>query len=202
MSVLEAPSGNVIIANPQMWELFGLDPSVEFNAELFDKLQIFDHQGLPFPKEDWDIWKVLSTGRTMMREIEIVRPNGQRRFVSSTNMAVRDSAGAIVAAVVILIDNTDQVKARAALMQSEHRFRDLADALPQIVWTADASGAVDYYNQQWNNYFGITVDGSPVSWARVIHPDDFERAEERWQQCLATGQVYNMSYRLRGDDGQ
>ena len=44
------------------------------------------------------------------------------------------------------------------LRESEERYRALADAMPQIVWTADADGAFDYYNQRWFEYTGMTLE--------------------------------------------
>ena len=55
---------------------------------------------------------------------------------------------------------------------SEARYRQLADAMPQIVWSADASGAANYFNRRWFEYTGMTADDiGPNAWRRVVHPD-------------------------------
>jgi PAS domain S-box-containing protein len=202
MSILEAPTGKVIIANPQFGTLFGIDHKGPFADIQKDRYKVLDSQGNVLHEKDWNVWAVLKTGKTLSRDVEIVRPDGKRLFITSTIVPVCDGAGKILAAASILIDNTDQKKARSALMESEHRFRHLADALPQIVWTAEAGGTIDYYNQQWNNYFGPSMDGSPVSWSKVIHPEDLQRAEERWNHCLKVGEIYHMAYRLKGQEGE
>ncbi|MFN3431124.1 MAG: PAS domain-containing protein, partial [Candidatus Sericytochromatia bacterium] len=89
------------------------------------------------------------------------------------------------------------------LSQSEARFRELADAMPQIVWTAVADGSLDYYNQRWFDYTGLTLEQTRGwGWDVVLHPDDLARTVDTWKECLATGKPYFMEYRFkRGEDG-
>jgi PAS domain S-box-containing protein len=92
---------------------------------------------------------------------------------------------------------------RAAAEANEQRYRFLAESIPQQVWTAQPDGALDYVNQQTVEYFSRT--GSEIvgdSWQQVIHPDDLEACLARWQRSLATGEVYEVEFRLkRGSDG-
>lgn len=93
---------------------------------------------------------------------------------------------------------------RDRLLESEQRFRMLAEAIPQIVWTADAEGGVDYVNQRWFEYTGTTLENAKgLTWMSMIHPDDREACAERWQASKTTGEVFDLQFRIKGaGDGE
>jgi PAS domain S-box-containing protein len=91
----------------------------------------------------------------------------------------------------------------AALRQeSEERYRELADAMPQIVWTATPEGRATYYNRRWHEFTGLQ-DGPSAGdeWVKVVHPDDLGPTLDRRQETLATGEVFEAQYRFLGADG-
>ncbi len=82
-------------------------------------------------------------------------------------------------------------------------FRQLADVIPQMVWSTLPDGYHDYYNAQWYAFTGMpegSTDGE--GWNGQFHPDDQERAWARWRHSLATGDPYEIEYRLRHHSGQ
>ncbi|MFM7349734.1 MAG: PAS domain-containing protein [Erythrobacter sp.] len=82
-------------------------------------------------------------------------------------------------------------------------FRQLADAMPQMVWSTLPDGAHDYYNAQWYEFTGVphgSTDGE--AWNGMFHPDDQERAWAVWRHSLATGEPYEIEYRLRHHSGE
>src|SRR3954449_4041549 len=85
---------------------------------------------------------------------------------------------------------------------SAERYRQLADAMPQIVWTSDDEGNATYYNRRWFDYTGM-ADGEvdAIAWSRVTHPDDLPSVVARREQSLADGTVFEVEYRFRGADG-
>lgn len=92
--------------------------------------------------------------------------------------------------------------ARRAALDSETRFRTLADTMPQMVWSTLPDGYHDYYNARWYEFTGMpegSTDGA--EWNGVFHPDDQERAWAVWRHSLATGDAYQIEYRLRHRDG-
>jgi PAS domain S-box-containing protein len=100
------------------------------------------------------------------------------------------------------VDTTDLVATRDALRDSNARFRTLADAMPQMVWSTLPDGFHDYYNSQWYNFTGVptgSTDGK--GWEGVFHPDDRPEAWKRWNHSLATGEPYEVEYRLRHRSG-
>ncbi len=90
----------------------------------------------------------------------------------------------------------------ARVADSEQRFRTLADTMPQMVWSTQPDGFHDYYNARWYEFTGMP-DGSTdgEGWNGMFHPDDQDRAWARWRHSLATGDPYQIEYRLRHQDG-
>ena len=87
----------------------------------------------------------------------------------------------------------------AMLAAGEARYRELSDAMPQLVWTADADGRLDHYNRQRARYFGAGQE--TANWTAIIHPDDLEPTRTAWRAALAAGTPFEMEHRLRLADG-
>ncbi|MBK4738310.1 PAS domain-containing protein [Noviherbaspirillum sp. DKR-6] len=105
--------------------------------------------------------------------------------------------------VVFFRDITRRRHNERAIRESEAKFRGITDAMPQMVWSTRADGHHDYYNRQWYDYTGVpegTTDGE--GWSGMFHPDDQPLAWERWRHSLATGEPYEVHYRLRHRSGQ
>lgn len=95
-----------------------------------------------------------------------------------------------------------EADAKTALNLSEDRFRVLADAMPQMVWSTRPDGYHDYFNARWYEFTGMArgaTDGE--AWNEVFHPDDRARADAVWRHSLATGEPYQVEYRLRHQRG-
>jgi PAS domain S-box-containing protein len=98
---------------------------------------------------------------------------------------------------------SERARGVAALRESEAKFRTIADAMPQMVWSTLPDGFHDYYNQQWYDFTGApagTTDGE--GWNGMFHPEDQPHAWELWRQSLATGATYEIEYRLRHRSGE
>ena len=89
-----------------------------------------------------------------------------------------------------------------SMRESEARYRALADAMPQIVWTTGPDGKATYYNRRWFEYTGLEP-GPPQGdeWIRVVHPDDLGPTIERRRATLQTGEVFEVEYRFKAADG-
>jgi PAS domain S-box-containing protein len=86
--------------------------------------------------------------------------------------------------------------------ESAEQYRQLADAMPQIVWTADTDGRATYYNRRWFDYTGMTPDEvDDRTWSRVTHPDDLPRTISLRERTLVDGSVFEVEYRFRAADG-
>jgi len=128
--------------------------------------------------------------------------DGRLRLIAWHNTTLTDDDGAITGTLSSGEDITERKRAEEALRASEAGFRQLADAMPQLVWTADPDGTVDYYNSRAEEYAGLahTLDGS-WTWRAVLHPDDLGYTVEAWQRAVASGRIYDCEHRMRMADG-
>jgi PAS domain S-box-containing protein len=113
-----------------------------------------------------------------------------------------DAAGQVAGAILVWRDISDLKRVGQALRDSERRFRTLADSMPQLVWTADPDGHVDYYNLRHKELQGIErlPDGT-YQWSPVLHPEDQGRTVEAWQAAMRTGKQYQIEHRVQLRDG-
>jgi PAS domain S-box-containing protein len=109
-----------------------------------------------------------------------------------------DENGAITNWFGVNTDISLQVQAEDAFAKSETRFRTLADAMPQMVWSASASGVLDYHNARWYEFTGAPVGATDgAGWTTMLHPEDSEAALATWRRALETGEAYYVEVRLR-----
>jgi PAS domain S-box-containing protein len=83
-------------------------------------------------------------------------------------------------------------------------LRHLADSMPQIVWITRPDGYHEYYNKHWWDFTGMSwEEARGDGWNVILHPEDRQRAIERWEHSLSTGEPYEIEYRLRrSQDGE
>lgn len=93
-------------------------------------------------------------------------------------------------------------KSGRRLPASQANLDVLTDAMPQIVWSTLPDGYHDFYNAKWYEFTGVPIGSSDgEGWSGLFHPDDQPRAWERWNRSLATGEPYEVEYRLRHHSG-
>jgi PAS domain S-box-containing protein len=82
--------------------------------------------------------------------------------------------------------------------RTEREMWQLADSMPQMVWAATPGGDIDYYNQRWYDYTGMTfAQSKDWGWQPVLHPDDLQNTIERWTEAFTTCGPYEVEYRFR-----
>jgi PAS domain S-box-containing protein len=104
--------------------------------------------------------------------------------------------------VLVARDLEARRRSAGALEQEREHFRQLADAMPQIVWVAHPDGYHDYFNQRWYDYTGVSPEVSiGFGWSGLLHPEDRERARTHWDLACRSGEPFEIEYRLRGRAG-
>jgi PAS domain S-box-containing protein len=140
-----------------------------------------------------------------------VKKDGSRFFANGVTNPLRDAQGRVLGFVKVLRDDTERINAETekkeaaeALRLSEERFRQIANALPQIIWTATSDFVVDWYNDWWFKYLGLprgTRWDDPDT--LPMHPEDVERTRPRLKEAVESGKDFFMEQRFRrGSDGQ
>ncbi len=143
-------------------------------------------------------------GRPYDVELQKFTATGRLIWARAMGEAVRDDEGNIVRLQGAFQDITAVKAAEESLMASNQRFRQLADAMPFIVWTAQADGTVNFSNSQFFDYTGVDpLEPAEKRWQPCLHPEDTDRCMEHWSRSVATYDPFDIEYRLRrGSDGE
>jgi len=95
------------------------------------------------------------------------------------------------------LEDTVQQRTNELLLSREH-FKYLANNIPQMSWTNLPDGEVNYYNQQWYNYTGLTPEESKEhGWDKIVHPDDLQNTVDRFEASLKSGEVFQIENRYK-----
>ncbi len=128
---------------------------------------------------------------------------------SGSVFAIEDSAAPIRGgsrqprgAIMVFRDVSEQRRAQKAAHESEERYRFLADATPNFIFTADSKGECDYFNQGWQDYTGLTLEQSQGHrWISALHPEDVSPTLSRWTAAVASGEAFEVECRLADNSG-
>ena len=201
--------GHLVLANAENKSIWGEYPMPEDVGSYAEWKGWWadgsERQGERVLAHEWAMARALA-GEEAPRdtvEIEPFDAPGTRKTILLRASPIRDHTGTVLGAVLAQTDITPQVNTEAALRESEAKFRTIADAMPQMVWSTRADGYHDYYNQQWYDFTGTpwgSTDGE--GWNNMFHPEDQARAWTAWRHSLATGETYEIQYRLRHHSGQ
>jgi PAS domain S-box-containing protein len=99
-------------------------------------------------------------------------------------------------------DITDRKRAEDQVRESEARFRQIAESLPQLIWTCAPEGPCDFLSRRWVEFTGRPLAEQLGSgWLQQIHPEDQARLMVAWQAAVTTGSAYREEFRIRRHDG-
>jgi PAS domain S-box-containing protein len=150
------------------------------------------------------VWaEKIKQGAPYTLEYRIVRPDGEVRWVDTRGKFQFDAKGKPVRLTGITMDITERKRAERELRENEAYFHALADATPNLVWTARPDGAVEYCNSRVRQYYGIVRrdDEGIWDWSSTVHEEDRERTLMAWETAVREGEVYECEHRLKLADG-
>jgi PAS domain S-box-containing protein len=93
-------------------------------------------------------------------------------------------------------------QAERALMHSDEVLRLVIDTIPTMAWTVRPDGAVDFINQRWLDYTGLSFEEEIKEPTRAMHPEDLSKVMENWLARMAAGESFEDEMRLRRADGE
>ena len=105
--------------------------------------------------------------------------------------------------LVITVDVTEQKHAEHILQDSERSLRRIIDTLPGLIWSAEADGSIDFLNQGWLEFTGMTQEQARGSgWMQSLHPEDTQYTGQKWAEAVRRRGLYEVEQRLRRADGE
>ncbi len=191
--ILDGRAGKCILSNPGFTKLFGgrellgrtpreVAPELEGQG-YFEMLESVYDTGHPVTANeypglaDWD-----DNGDTYLKYFNLVytpyRTNGE-----------------ITGVMIFGIDVTEQVIARDMVQVSEMEFKELANFIPQIVWTTSPDGTMTFLNKKWYEFTGPELNA--VLPRDMVHPDDIATYKKAWEHSLASGNPYEIEFRFK-----
>jgi PAS domain S-box-containing protein len=131
-----------------------------------------------------------------------LRKDGRRVDISLAVSPVKDESGRVIGASIIARDISEHKRMIEALRTSEEKFHEMAETVPDILFTNNAVGETDYTNQRFYDYTGMPKGAAEgVGWMEALHPDDAKLAQDGMPRLVRKGQPFELEYRLRAADG-
>jgi PAS domain S-box-containing protein len=136
-------------------------------------------------------------------ELQIRTARGRRVWVRTIGEAIVDADGRVRRVQGAFQEIEAQKKAEEALREGDRRFRELAESMPLVVWSADPDGRVDYQTRAVQEFTGRSASElAGDQWFDVLHPDDREPTARAWARSLETGEPYEVRFRILRRDGE
>lgn len=202
-------NGRVLVMNSECRRIWGEPPHAE-NAAAYAVYRGWwadqsERHGQAIAAHEWPTARALRGERVLdtVVEIEPFDMPGGRRTVLHRSVPIEGSGGEVLGAVTTLMDISDFVQTKRAVIEGHHRIQQLANTIPQLAWMADREGAVNWYNDRWLDYTGVSESAMKGwGWSCVHDPVVLPEVVERWRQTLATGEAFEMTFPLKGRDGK
>ncbi len=135
--------------------------------------------------------------------IRIMRFDGKYRWHSFQSNPRYLPNGEFNGYIGVGFDIHEQKLVQEEIKESEHKFRLLADSMPQHIWTSTPEGNLNYFNQSVFDYSGLTLEQiNKDGWIQIVHPDDREQNVKEWTNAIITGKDFLLEHRFRKHDGE
>ncbi|WP_205500500.1 CHASE domain-containing protein [Rufibacter psychrotolerans] len=144
----------------------------------------------------------LASQKAFLFEDVFLCRNGNRIPVACATRFVKQG-GQVVGHILEVRDITEEKKAQQALLESEARFRNMADSAPVMIWLTDQENECTYVNRQWLQFTGSGLeDNLGLGWLQFCHPEDREAASKVYSAAQQAQQEFKVEYRLKRGNGE
>ncbi|WP_336518047.1 ATP-binding protein [Pollutibacter soli] len=132
------------------------------------------------------------------------RPDGtvDEYYFNITYLPWRNVDGKIQGVLQFTFDVTQQALSNAKVRESEERFRLLATSIPQIVWTTDVNGKMDYLSDQWEKFTGTPAADGLGNYLDFIHEADREKVTRALHESTESDRPWDLEFRLKNATGE
>ncbi len=180
-----------------MKRIFGYEPDhVLMNSEIQNQIHPDDYESVIKAHEDSK-----ATGFFAF-ETRIIQASGEIRWVFSTGKVILNVSGDFEKIVGITQDITEEKIQRQITIESARKFKSMSDILPQLIWTADPEGKINYANKSFQKYLGKNKSSLIAeSWEDWIHTADLEQTLKEWKRTLQNKNHFNIEHRIKNVEG-
>jgi len=194
------PKTRMLDWSKELYRIHGLDPTLP--PPSYEQLQgLFTADSGQRLRDALE--QSLQTGSVPDLDLEVIRPDGTKRWVSTHGQVVRNSRGEVIAVHGTTQDITDRLRAEESLRESEERFRLVANTAPVLIWMSGSDKLCDYFNRPWLEFTGRPLEAELGNgWAEGVHPEDLDRCLQTYTESFNRKQAFEMQYRLRRHDGE
>jgi two-component system CheB/CheR fusion protein len=135
--------------------------------------------------------------------VDLVRDGKrQRSYYNFVYQAQRDVKGKIVGVASLATEVTAQAELNKEIRESEERYRQMTDLVPDMISNATIDGEVFYYNKGWSDFTGWDMKKlKEQGWKKLVHPDEFHAVEQNWINAVKTGNDFEMELRILDRNG-
>lgn len=165
--------------------------------------QILSHLHLDdLPARDAAFKKALGTGM-LHYESRIIWNDKSLHWIEGKGKVFYDENNEPEKLIGTVRDITEEKYFQQELLDREQKFRLLADSMPEFVWTGDAKGNLNYFNQSVYKYSGLSPEQlNKDKWIQIVHPEDRDENINRWNYAVSTGTDFLFEHRFRRYDGE
>src|SRR5882762_634714 len=190
------PDGALDFVNQRWLEYTGLS----LQEALADSRRIVHAKDLPTAVEEWTA--CMAAGQACEHEMRLRRADGEYRCFLVRVVPLRNAQGNIVKWYGTSTDIEDRKRAEEARRDSEDHLRLVINTIPTTAWTTQPDGAVDFVNQRYLEYTGLSSEDALQDAIHTVHPEDLPSIMEKWSADMAAGEPYEGEMRLRRADGE
>jgi PAS domain S-box-containing protein len=194
MVFLTRTDGTIVDANPAACQALGMTR---------EEIRARGRAGIVQP--DTNLEKALKRRAATSRvqdELTFIRKDGST-FLAEIDSVIVNPEWKDWTTFVTARDITERRQMEAALQESESRFRTMADGTPVMIWVHDQDGKMEFVNQAYTDYFGVTLEQVKTEgWQPLVHPEDTTRYVDVFIECLQQHRTFQAQCRVRRPNGQ
>ena len=195
--IIKSPDGAILSANPAAQQILGMTEEEIIQAGRERHRGYYPIPGFRRP------WRNAHVPENFVGEMNWRKKDGTIFPVEVSSVDIQESEGDRTFASIIFRDITWRKNAEKVLMESAQQFREMADAMPQLVWTGTPDGRIDYFNVRHAEFSGFKAEilpgsgnGGPLSTPKI-----FRQPSEVWKRAIETQTDNQVEHRLKGKDG-
>jgi len=154
--------------------------------------------------EDWGMAiAIQKQKKASPRLLKIKAFDGTEKYIMDSANPIFAADGEFIGGVATAQEVTSLMIAEKKLKESEARFRQFADAIPQLGWIANAEGYIYWFNENWYSYTGTKPeDMQGWGWQSVHDPKFLPEVLEKWNSSIASGEPFVMEYPIKSAKGE